>query len=219
MSGSVLVTGGAKRIGWAICEALRARGWNVLVHARQPGAPLNVDFTESEAARRLFDATVRLAPDLTAIVNNASVFSIAEALAPDEERRLRQINFEVPIQLTKLLAERLKARGRQGAVVDLLDVRIFRAGQPETPYARSKRDLYEQMKKSARMLAPTLRVNGVAPGPVLLPSESVSHEKGGPILLAQRPTPRDVAHAVAFLLEAPSCTGQVLCVDAGQSLL
>lgn len=213
------MTGGAKRIGQAICEALRARGWNVLVHARQPGSPLNVDFTEPDAACRLFDAAVRLAPDLTALVNNASVFSIAEALPFDEGQRLRQINFEVPVQLTSLLAERLRAQGRQGAVVDLLDVRIFRKGQPDTPYFRSKRDLYEEMRASARTLAPTVRVNGVAPGPVLLPSVSTAHEKGGPILLAQRPTPADVAHAVAFLLEASSCTGQVLCVDAGQSLL
>ncbi|MGN0851767.1 MAG: SDR family oxidoreductase [Kiritimatiellia bacterium] len=219
MGGSVLVTGGARRIGRAICATLRARGWNVLVHARQAGAPLGVDFAEPGAARRLFDAACRLAPDLAAIVNNAAVFSAAGALPPEAERRLRRVNLGVPAALTALLAGRLRAQGRTGAVVDLLDARIFRRGLPATPYSRSKRDLWKRLKAAAKAEAPVLRVNGVAPGPVLPPSAPGEGEKGGPILLAGRPTPEDVAGAVAFLLEAPACTGQVICVDAGQALL
>lgn len=219
MSGSVLVTGGAKRIGQAICAALRARGWNVLVHSRQAPAPLNVDFAESGAAERLFAAACCLAPDLSVIVNNAAVFSTAAALSPAAEQRVRRINVDVPARLTELLAERLRVEGREGAVVDLLDARIFREGLADTPYVRSKRDLKIRVLQAARVWAPTLRVNAVAPGPVLLPAAPTAHEKGGPILLARRPTPHDVADAVAFLLDAPSCTGQILCVDSGQSLL
>ena len=63
-----------------------------------------------------------------------------------------------------------------------------------------------------------IRVNGVAPGPVLPPTDPANREKGGDILLPRRPTPSDVASAVAFLLGADAVTGQVLAVDSGQSL-
>ena len=73
MKGSVLVTGGARRIGLAICEELSARGWNVLSHSRDPENPLSSDFSRCDAAAdRLFAAALEAAPDLCAIVNNAA---------------------------------------------------------------------------------------------------------------------------------------------------
>ena len=75
------------------------------------------------------------------------------------------------------------------------------------------------MLKSAGLFAACLRVNAVAPGPVLPPANPAHRVPGGEILLPQRPTPQDVAGAVAYLLEAPAVTGQTLAVDSGQSLL
>ena len=215
MTGSVLVTGGTKRIGKAICDVLRARGWNVLVHSRDAVNPLAADFADPGAPARLFAA----APDLRAVVNNAALFSTARTLAPDAAARLMRVNAEAPDELTRLLGAHLAREGRAGAVVDLLDARILVPSAAPTPYEASKRALGASMRAAARRFGGALRVNAVAPGPVLAPADAANREKGGAILLARRPTPEDVAEAVAFLLEAPAVTGQILAIDAGQSLL
>ena len=224
MKGSVLVTGGARRIGCAICETLAARGWRVLVHSRDPRNPLRADFAEPDAAERLFAAAVACAPDLCAIVNNAALFSPAAELPADAVATLRAVNVTVPVRLAELLAAHLTERHVAGAVVNLLDTRILGAcrgdkGLDLAPYAASKLALAHATMAQARSLAPTLRVGGVAPGPVLAPADVASREKGGDILLPRRPTPADVASAVAFLLEAEAVTGQILAVDSGQCLL
>ena len=237
MKGSVLVTGGARRIGLAICEELSARGWNVLSHSRDPENPLASDFAKCDtAADRLFAAALKAAPDLCAIVNNAAVFSKAAELPPDEAKALWAVNVAVPVRLAELLAEHLAARHAAGAVVSLLDTRILGGSRDHRdhrdlrecreifgekgldPYSESKVALARATVEQARRLAPTLRVNGVAPGPVLPPTDPANREKGGDILLPRRPTPSDVASAVAFLLGADAVTGQVLAVDSGQSL-
>ena len=237
MKGSVLVTGGARRIGLAICEELSARGWNVLSHSRDPENPLASDFAKCDtAADRLFAAAIEAAPDLCAIVNNAAVFSKAAELPPDEAKALWAVNVAVPVRLAELLAAHLAARHAAGTVVNLLDTRILGGSRDHRdhrdhlecreifgekgldPYSASKVALARATVEQARRLAPTLRVNGVAPGPVLPPTDPANREKGGDILLPRRPTPSDVASAVAFLLEADAVTGQMLAVDSGQSL-
>ena len=239
MKGSVLVTGGARRIGLAICEALSARGWRVLAHSRDPMNPLCADFTRPGAAERLFSAAMALAPDLRAVVNSAAVFSTAAELPPEEAAAMRAVNVEAPVRLVELLAAHLAARRATGAAVNLLDTRVsghdacvegqvacvegrscsFLKSFAPSPYAASKLALARATVAQARSLAPALRVNGVAPGPVLPPVDAANREKGGPILLPRRPTPADVAAAVAFLLEADAVTGQILAVDSGQSLV
>lgn len=218
-TGSVLVTGGAKRIGKAICDVLRSRGWNVLVHSREPANPLCADFSCEDAPARLFHKACEMAPDLCAIVNNASEFSTASALDAARSERLLQVNFNAPTSLVTLLAMRLRQQKKTGSVVNLLDARILSDAFDMTPYALSKHSLKVMMDRLAVTLAPSLRINAVAPGPVLLPAAAENHEPGGSVLLARRPSPNDVAEAVAYFLEAESVTGQILAVDAGQSIL
>lgn len=220
MTGTVLVTGGAKRIGKAICEALHARGWNVLVHSRDAANPLRADFSDPLGPARLFQAACDRAPDLCAIVNNAAVFSTAAELSSEEEARLMRVNAEAPEKLATLLGLRLMEHSPfRGAVVDLLDSRILAPSAEPTPYERSKLALRDSMLKTAGLFGSCLRVNAVAPGPVLAPVDAANRERAGEMLLERRPTPEDVAEAVVFLLEAKSVTGQILAVDAGQSLL
>ena len=222
MRGSVLVTGGAKRIGAAICEALRARGWNVLAHSRAADNPLCSDLAEPLGAARLFQKACDAAPDLCAIVNNAAVFSTARELPADDAARMMRVNAESPEKLSTLLGLRLMEHAPyEGAVVNILDARILRlaADASPTPYERSKVALRDSMMKTAGLFGSCLRVNAVAPGPVLVPVDVANREKGGEVLLNHRPSPEDVAEAVAFLLEARSVTGQILAVDSGQSLL
>ena len=214
MHGTVLVTGGARRLGKAIADALRARGWNVIAASRtSPDAAFAVDLAEPDGPTRLFAAARAAAPDLCAVVNNAGLFSHDAELPPDVEARLRAVNVDAPRVLTDLLA----AHGG-GAVVNIVDCRaLSTARDDDTPYLRTKRELLDAARADALRLAGRVRVNAVAPGPVLPPEHC--HERAGATPLGRRPTPQDVADAVAYLLSAESTTGAVIPVDGGQSLL
>ena len=214
MAGTVLVTGGARRLGKAIADALRARGWNVIVASRNsPDPAFAVDLAEPDGPARLFAAARAVAPDLCAVVNNAGLFSHDAELPPDVEARLRAVNVDAPRVLTDLLA----AHGG-GAVVNIVDCRaLSTARDDDTPYLRTKRELLDAARADALRLAGRVRVNAVAPGPVLPPEHC--HERAGATPLGRRPTPQDVADAVAYLLSAESTTGAVIPVDGGQSLL
>ncbi len=217
MKGTVLVTGGARRLGKAIADALRVCGWNVIAASRTSPVPaFAVDLAEPGGPARLFAAARAAAPDLCAVVNNAAVFSHDVELPPDEESRLRAVNVDAPRALTELLA----AHGG-GAVVNILDCRALgrdkRDALGDTPYLRAKRELLAATHADALRLAGRVRVNAVAPGPVLPPE--ACHERAGATPLGRHPTPQEVADAVAYLLSAKSTTGAVIPVDGGQSLI
>lgn len=209
--GTVLVTGGTRRIGKAISDALRNAGWRVLTSSHDPesGADFIQDLSDPSGAVKLYAAALAAAPDdFRAIVNNAALFSA-------DPEVLEAVNLTAPRKLTMLLGGR---EGVKCSVVNILDSKTLGPPCPDdTAYERTKRALHSDTLKHAAMFADTLRVNGVAPGPVL-PPEKVS-EPAGEILLDRRPAPEDVAAAVVYLLEAGSVTGAVIPVDAGQHLL
>ena len=212
---SVLVTGGTVRLGAAIAARLRADGWRVVTssHRADAGADIVADLAEPLGAAKLYAAALQVLggepPD--ALVNNAALFRGGDAA-------VRTVNFETPKKLTTLMAGR---EAGVGAVVNILDGNVLshasHASHASPSYLASKRELMDFTRSGAATFAATLRVNAVAPGPVLAPTEV--HEKAGETLLARRPTPDDVAAAVAFLLDAESTTGTVVPVDAGQHLL
>lgn len=207
---SVLVTGGTVRIGRAIAERLRADGWRVVTssHRTDAGADVVADLSEPLGAAKLYAAAcARAGGTLDAIVNNAGLF-IGDAAT------LEAVNLEAPKKLTMMLAGKEDARG---AVVNVIDTKALGATAPSTKYLETKVALAAFTRKAACLFADTLRVNAVAPGPVLAPTDV--HESAGEMLLARRPTAEDVAAAVAYLLEAEATTGVVLPVDAGQHLL
>lgn len=228
---TVLVTGGMRRIGAAIAARLRAGGWRVLLHSRAgvpaghqyAGDVLAADFAgDPLAPARLFQEACDREPGLCAIVNNAAEFSTAAELGEAERARMMRVNAEAPEKLATLLGLRLMEHEPfAGAVVNLLDARVLplgAGGAGDTPYAASKRALGRSTLKLAGLFAGSMRVNAVAPGPVLAPEAADAKEPGGEVLLPRRPEPDDVARAVEFLLEAEGVTGQILAVDSGQSL-
>lgn len=211
---SVLVTGGTRRIGAAIAAKLRSCGWRVITssHRAESRADIIADLSVSSGAAKLYLKALELEPELSAIVNNAALFT-------GGEDALRMVNLESAKKLTMMLAGREDAKC---ALVNVLDAEVLGknasgGGEAKRVYLETKRELLEYTRTSACLFAETLRVNAVAPGPVFAP-EGV-HEKAGDILLPHRPTAEDVASAVAFLLENGSITGAVLPVDSGQHLL
>jgi NAD(P)-dependent dehydrogenase (short-subunit alcohol dehydrogenase family) len=234
---TALVTGGAVRIGAAICETLAKAGWNVIIHVHQSIAQgetlcgrlrtygvqagvVMVDMSLPEGAATLFEKACQAAGEVDALVNNAARFSLRKELSDNERERLFRVNSEQPVALIHHLMRHLSARRASGSVVNLLDQRIVRVSREEaTPYELSKILLAEATVAEARACAPFLRVNAVAPGAVVSPAEKGNKEPAGPFLLEHRPTPSDVAESVRWLLEAEAVTGQTLYVDSGQHLM
>ena len=217
MMKTVLVTGGTTRLGLAIAKHLRSVGWRVLSssHRADAGADVVADLSDPMGAARLYAAALSLLggapPD--ALVNNAALFV-------GDDAAVEAVNLSAPMKLTMMMAGREDGRG---AVVNILDAAILptrlsgnRHSCASPRYAGTKRDLLDYTMKAAAMFADTLRVNAVAPGPVMAPV-GVS-EKAGETLIG-RPCAEDVARAVEFLLEADATTGAVIPVDGGAHLL
>lgn len=234
---TALVTGGAVRIGKAICEALAAEGCNVVIHCSRslPSAEQLAESlrgcgvkawvvrgaVDSEAdCRSLIAAALRQARQLDILINNAAVFH-KNRLATVTERKLRLefgINLFAPICLTRFFAE----QADRGAVINLLDRRIMANDAECIPYSLSKKALAAFTQEAALALAPAFTVNAVAPGAVLPPpgkGAQYLHDHAGRIPLEARITPGDVAAGVVALLRLEGVTGQTLFVDGGQHLL
>lgn len=227
----VLVTGGARRIGAEICRRLARGGWQVVVHCNASRAEaealaagigaagvVQADLEDPAACAR----AVAEAGPLTALVNNASLFlhDTAADFDPAQFARHTAVNLLAPAILSRDFAARLP-EGETGAIVNLLDNRLFAANPDYFTYALGKYGLLGMTEMHALAFAPRIRVNGVAPSITLVSGDQ--GEEGFRRAHANNPLhrgvePADVAEAVAYLLEAPAVTGDVMLVDAGQRL-
>ncbi len=238
---TVLVTGAAKRLGRAIALALAAAGWQVAVHYRS-----SVDEAiETEAAcaslsglSGCFDADLlnetevhALLPRvlthfgrLDAVVNSASIFEHDNVLDFGFAALQRHMcsNVGAPVLLAQALYQHLGGRQAQGAVVNLLDQKLWNPNPDFLSYTLSKAALEAANTALAMALAPTLRVVGVAPG-LTLTSPWLDAEKFAQLHqmspLGRSSSAADVASTVRFALENQSITGTTLLVDGGQHLM
>ena len=238
---SALVTGAARRVGAAIVRELHAQGANVLIHhrvstaeARALAASLNgvragsaalaqADLRDTAALAGIVAHTVKAFGRLDILVNNASAFyptplgEITEA----EWDELVGANLKAPLFLSQAAAAEL--RRTQGLIVNIVDIHGLRPLKRHTVYSITKAGLAMLTRALARELGPAIRVNGVAPGPVLWPENEIDPALKQEIIertALKRPgSPEDVARAVAFFAkDAPYVTGQILAVDGGRSI-
>lgn len=237
---TVLVTGGARRLGRAIALDLAAAGWQVAVHYRGSEAEARAtaaecarhaasevfpaDLADEAQVRALLPAVAQRFGRIDAVVNNASRFEHDDArsftAASFAEHMLA--NTAAPVLLAQALTAHLEQRGGTGVVVNLLDQKLWNPNPDFFSYTLSKAALEAATTLLAQALAPTLRVVGVAPG-LTLTSHLLSQEKFEQLHklspLGRSSTPADVAHAVRFALENGSVTGTTLVVDGGQHLM
>jgi len=230
MTGTALITGAAKRIGHALALHLAKSGWDIAIHynmsraeAEETAAAIRAtghkaylvqaDLMNAEAIQNLIPSLTATERPLTALVNNASLFERDEN--DPGGRRHRQINFTAPILLAEQLLKYLPP-GETGCVVNILDATP--APNFLSAYAKSKNVLREAPLEMSRRMAPRVRVNALALGPVMKSSrQSPEHFKR---MIEATPlgieiTPEVVAASVEFLLENPAITGQILYVDGG----
>lgn len=229
---TALVTGGARRLGAAIVRELAMRGATVLIHYHHSeaeavtlnrelangGCFLRGDLATDEGREFIFREALGWGGGRIDLwVNNAARFCPDDASAA-ELAVMHAVNVEAPLDFTRWLAD---AECRGACVIQVLDARIARpigCDPPFAAYTAGKRELAASVPRMAAALAfAGVRVNAVAPGDVL-PPEAL-HEKARPMPLAVRPSPADVAHAIAFLAEADPMTGQTLYLDSGFHLL
>lgn len=237
----VLVTGGAKRVGATIARTLHGAGATVILHYRQSAvaaeqleAELNVtrpgsaaciqaDLLDVQRLPELVETAIERYGRLDALVNNASSFFATPLGGIDEVAwdDLIGSNFKAPLFLTQAAAPYLRAT--QGAVVNITDIHAERPLKGYPLYCAAKAALLGLTRALAQEMAPAVRVNAVAPGPILWPDNQsfTSSEREKIIadtLLQREGSPLDIARAVRYLLQdAPYVTGQVINVDGGRS--
>ncbi|MCE1190643.1 MAG: SDR family oxidoreductase [Acidovorax sp.] len=244
---TVLVTGAARRLGRSIALALAAGGWQVAVHYRTSrqnaietvaacaelagaSAHFDADFQDEAAVRALLPRVVAHFGRVDAVVNSASLFEHDTAHSfgfAALEKHLRS-NTAAPVLLAEALHRHVADRAAageadaQGAVVNLLDQKLWNQNPDFLSYTLSKAALEAAGTQLALALAPRVRVVGVAPG-LTLTSEWLSEEKFAQLHslspLGRSSTPEDVAATVRFALENRSLTGTTVLVDGGQHLM
>ncbi len=237
----MLVTGAARRLGREIALALAAGGWQVAVHYRHSqddarrtaadcaalagaAALFDAELDDETAVRALLPRVVAHFGRADAVVHSASRFEHDDAASfgyAALERHARS-NTGAAIVLAQALHEHLAARDAQGAVVHLLDQKLWNPNPDFLSYTLSKAALQAATPLLALALAPRVRVVGVAPG-LTLTSHLLDDEKFAQLHrlspLGRSSTPADVAAAVKFALENESITGTTLLVDGGQHLM
>jgi pteridine reductase len=240
---TILVTGGARRVGAAICRRLHRAGANILIHYRTSSrdalrlqralegrrkdsvACLSADLLDSSALEDLVKKTVRTFGRLDALVNNASSFyatPLGTITAADWDD-LVGTNLRAPLFLSQASAPELQRR--RGSIVNIVDIHAESPLEGHVAYSIAKAGLVGLTRALARELGPRVRVNAVAPGAIAWPESGVLAEPGVQAeILKRTPLQRigdvdDIAHAVYYLLTAPFVSGQVLAVDGGRSVV
>ena len=236
-----LVTGAARRIGAAIARRLHADGYAVAVHyhgsraealalvaeleAARPGSSLalQADLAEFDRLPELVARTVGHFGRLDALVNNASAFFPTPfgETTPAQWSTLFETNLRAPFFLAQAAAPHLRKAG--GAIVNLADIHGEQPLREHAVYGMGKAALLYMTRALALELAPSVRVNAVAPGAILWPEEGKDRGERQALMartpLARTGTVEEVAEAVRWLLrEASYTSGQVLRVDGGRSL-
>jgi NAD(P)-dependent dehydrogenase (short-subunit alcohol dehydrogenase family) len=236
---TVLVTGAAKRLGRAIALDLARDGWDVAIHyngsqaealsavdeARKLGrraTSVKADLSREDDVAALIARTAAEIGPLTALVNSASLFENDDWQSATRETwdAHMNVNLRAPFVLCQNFAKQLPADA-DGAIVNLLDQRLFKPTPEFLSYATSREGLHWLTTTLAQALAPRIRVNAVAPGPTL----KAAHQSPGAFVQERKSTilgrgsdPQDISDAVRYLLGARAVTGQTIAVDGGQHL-
>ena len=234
-----LVTGAGRRLGRAIAADLAEAGWRVAVHYQTSeaearslvaeiedsggrAAAVQADLSNIEALPALIAESAEALGPVTCLVNNAACFSWDW---PDNFNETgwtqhHEVNLRAPVFLTQAFAKALP-NGAEGNVINLIDQKVHALNPHYFTYTIAKSALWTATRTLAQALAPQIRVNAIAPGPVL-PFEGQSDEdfaRECQDTLLKRPVPLDdITATVRFLLETGSITGQMIALDGGRHL-
>jgi NAD(P)-dependent dehydrogenase (short-subunit alcohol dehydrogenase family) len=229
---TAIVTGGAKRIGAALCRALAEDGWHLLIHynrsaadaealAQELGeaATVSADLSSPEAAGRVMAALDGL-PPARLLVNNASrfVFDSADDFTAEGWDAHLATNLRAPALLSSAFAARA---GGGGLIVNLLDSKLAQPNPDFFSYTVSKAGLAGLTELCARAWASRgIRVCGIAPAVTLVSGAQKNFDSvHGLNALGRGVRVEDIVCALRFLIATPTVTGQTITLDGGQRFL
>ena len=240
---AAFITGSAKRLGRQTAITMHSAGYNVIIHCNHSrddaaalaqrlnqqransAAVLSANLLDEHGWPTLAANAIACFGRLDVLVNNASSFfptPVAQA-STDQWQDLFGSNVKAPYFLSQALAPELAKQ--QGAIINMVDIHAEKPLPGHSLYCMAKAALLMMTKSLALELAPTIRVNGIAPGAILWPPEqSVQlNEQDKAAIMRQIPlkqlgSPEDIANTVLFLAQSPYITGQILAVDGGRSL-
>lgn len=237
-----VVTGGARRIGAALCEALHQAGFNVVIHhnrsaeqaellakklnAQRPDSAITcaADLNLSAGIDTLANTSLQAWQRVDALINNASTFYPTAINQANETQwhDLMNSNLKAPFFLTQKLAPELIKQS--GCVLNISDIFGQRPMPGHSIYSIAKAGNNMLTKSLALELAPKVRVNGIAPGAILWPEDAqgevvVAPEKLAKIPLGQLGGTDAITRTALFLIkDSPYITGQIMAVDGGRTL-
>lgn len=233
-----LVTGGGRRLGRALAMALAERGATVAIHynesergAREAADEIagaggraeifRADLSAPSVPHGLIAQVVATLGSLDVLVNSAAVMERTPLgeVTIEQWDRIFAVNLRAPFFLSQAAAPHLRRATGGGAIINIADLAAFETWPGYLPHGLSKSGVVHMTRGLARVLAPEIRVNAVAPGTVLLPedwraADQERLDKTTP--LKRRGTPADVASAMLFLLDSGYITGETIIVDGGR---
>lgn len=239
----ILITGGSKRLGAAICRKLHTMGMSLMVHYRsskieaqklqtdlnriRPNsvALVQADLLDISQLPKIVSETIKHFGRLDSLINNASSFSPSPMGKITEKLwgELIGSNLKAPLFLSQAAAPYLKKQ--RGCIVNIIDIHSEWPLKKYVIYNSAKSGLATLTKSMALELSPEIRVNGVSPGSILWPengewSDEFTRKRIiGKTLLKRIGEPNDIAKTVLFLIsDAPYITGQIIVVDGGRSI-
>ena len=235
--GAALVTGGAKRIGKAICLSLSSMGYKIALHYHKSGTEakrvaktiwqkggicelFSCDLSDEHQTIALIPSVLKKFSRLNVLINNASIFEpttikSSELIWLD---RHFAVNFKAPYVLTAQFARKCQ----KGHIINILDTHIVDNKTSHANYLLSKKALGELTKLSAVELGPYIRVNGVSPGLIFPPAQARTgylEKRAKNIPLKKKGDVNQITRSIEFLLNNPYLTGQIIFNDGGEHLM
>ena len=239
MNKSILITGSSQRIGRELCLYFASKGWNIAIHFNKSKKKaialkneiqkygvkcfcLQANLLNSKKIKKIIIDTKKELGNIDCIINNASIFDNDDILNFNEKNWNNhiKINLLAPAILIKEFSK-IKNLSNNRSIINILDQRIFKLTPYFFSYTVSKTALHTLTKTSAMKLAPKIRVNAIAPGPVLKnkrQTQSHFNKQSKNTLLRKTVKIEDICKTAYLLAKSETITGQVIAVDSGQSL-
>ncbi len=235
--GTALITGGSKRIGQAICLKLSQLGFSIALHYQHSKVDAKKTaqlIKDQDGQCKIFSANLlnekqvssliykvnQTFPNLNLLINNASIFekSNLKTATVDSFNKHFAIHLKAPFILTQSFAKICK----KGQIINILDTNIVRNGSENFTYLLSKKALADFTKMAALELAPDIRVNAIAPGFILPPTDQTKinlKQRIAKIPLRQQGNIEQIAQTIEFLIKNFYLTGQIIFNDGGEHLI